>query len=118
MTTRSLAYRQFITSEKKWVVTTVDKVQVSTGLHDINDKEIFEGDIIKAQANENYPDDSGIKEVMFNEQELAFQLRESGYSGGLPLTWGGWESLEIIGNIIDNPELRPELSRRMKEEQQ
>lgn len=82
-----------------------------TGRKDKGGKEIYEGDIVKAIAEPDYPDSSITSDVIFGDT-LQFQIRnkseydtEFEYLSGLPLTWGGWESLEVIGNIYENPEL-------------
>ena len=76
-----------------------------TGLKDKNGKEIYEGDIILTVATSDYPEDTGIKKVIWNDDWFQFQtiIHDNGY--GLPLLWGGYKSLEVIGNIYENPEL-------------
>jgi uncharacterized phage protein (TIGR01671 family) len=76
----------------------------STGRFDINEKEIFDGDIVHARASVEYSDDSTVADVIFGE-DLQWQIRSDNYQHGLPLTWGGWDSLEVIGNIYTNPDL-------------
>ena len=70
-----------------------------TGLLDKNGKEIYDEDILKCVPTEKYPDDGGKFKVHFNN-EAAFVL-----DALLPITWGGFASVEIIGNIYENPEL-------------
>lgn len=75
-----------------------------TGLYDCHGKEIYEGDILRFG---NSP--SGVCEVKWNERITAFCIRFyfERNLGVRPL--GEWviceRSIEIIGNIHDNPEL-------------
>ena len=53
--------------------------------------------------SENY---INISEVIWSESSLRWDVpTEKGDKHGLPLNWGGCESLEIIGNIHENSEL-------------
>ena len=67
-----------------------------TGLHDLNGKEIYEGDIIN---------------LKFGELNANLVVKWDKYMG-LKYHNGGWTSLvhvdthgEVIGNIFENPEL-------------
>jgi uncharacterized phage protein (TIGR01671 family) len=80
-----------------------------TGLRDINGIEIFEGDIVSAVEEEKFGGESSVTDVIQN-MDGQWQVRTLGkddvkYSHGLPIAWGGWEKLEVIGNIYENPEL-------------
>jgi len=71
-----------------------------TGLKDKNGVEIYEGDIIKI-------DDRVIGKVVFDENYLGYFVYTQNEIQ--PLYEGGAEyMLEVIGNIIDNPELLEE----------
>lgn len=80
-------------------------IQEWTGLFDNNGTEIYEGDIVDANAKPEHIEKTGIHEVIFNKKDLQYQLRSAGYEHGLPLTWGGWMSLRVIGNVYQKPVL-------------
>ena len=75
-----------------------------TGLYDKNGKEIYEGDILRFG---NFP--SVVCEVKWNERITAFCIRFYFERNLGSRTLGEWviceRSVEIIGNIHDNPEL-------------
>lgn len=79
-------------------------IQFYTGLKDKNGNEIYEGDIVKAKAENQYYKSSCIGEIIYSD-DVAYQVVKKGDFCGLSLSWGGWESFEIIGNIYQNPEL-------------
>jgi len=63
---------------------------------DKNNKEIYEGDIIKCEIAKKYQDTYGavvIKNVFFNPEELRYEVIMF-----LPISWGGFTSIEIVGN--------------------
>lgn len=89
--------------------------QQSTGLKDKNDKEIYEGDILKERHFEDWGDEEGFEYVgvvryrtYSNDAGNQFSgfvtypnLRENkGYAGN-PIK----VDCEVIGNIFENPEL-------------
>ena len=68
----------------------------STGLKDKNGKEIYEGDIVKDEYGKN-------NEVTYG-QEYDGDDRGTFYHIGFSFN-GDSESIEIIGNVWENPEL-------------
>jgi len=79
-------------------------------LNDIHNVEIYEKDIVKIKnkpdKNVDYEHMQGIAEVHFDESELTFKGINHIKITKM-LTWGGTESIEVIGNAIDNPILIP-----------
>ena len=82
------------------------KIMQFTGILDKNGNEIYEGDILhlvyrKGDEQEDYINPA---DVIFNDVRWQIRcLKEMDH--GLPLNWGGYESIEVIGNIHQNPEL-------------
>lgn len=65
-----------------------------TGLKDKNDKEIYEGDIVKVEGF--------ILKVVWYELAACFRYLDDAHNLLSPLNY---DDPEIIGNIYDNPEL-------------
>lgn len=77
-----------------------------TGLTDKNGKKIFEGDIIEHHAQGNIIVNRGVVVWDASEGRFAYQLRTMlpGFYMHNP------ETVEVIGNIHDNPELQNEVT--------
>ncbi len=75
----------------------------STGLHDKNGKEIYEGDILRHSCTPNGDCCAGIYEVAWHDSGFTFK-DEHGYTSFI--IQQDWQRLiEVIGNIWENPEL-------------
>lgn len=81
-----------------------------TGLKDKNGKEIYEGDIFQAITDDStHSENDTVNDVIFST-DGGWQIRAKNYfdyrfNHGLPIEWGGWREVVIIGNIYENPEL-------------
>lgn len=79
----------------------------STGLFDKNNKEIFEGDIVKYKIGRN----TFIAPVVYNKVYTGFGLREEDGYGGIIFSFVeiaedvDLKTLEVIGNIWEDSEL-------------
>lgn len=78
-----------------------------TGLRDSHGVEIFEGDIVKLKNSAEYPDSNhmeGIGEIKYEAPNWKAFYGEDGFYS-MVLHWGGTASIEVIGNVWENPDL-------------
>lgn len=94
-------YTEYDLFDDTWTNSEYTAVEQYTGLKDKNGKEIYEGDIV---VNTYYDDDDMYK-VLWVDDSVAFGMEslDDMELYKLPL-----ESLEVIGNIHENPELLEE----------
>ena len=84
---------------------TFDDVELmqSTGLVDKNDKEIFEGDIVRISMRIGKSTTTSIGAIEFDKFEVCFRIRNE--LGGHYVTMFHVRYFEVIGNIYETPEL-------------
>ena len=82
----------------------IDKIELmqSTGLHDKNGKEIFEGDIVK-MAKDVYSDPTYYEVI--RHRGGAYRLESNQHGCEL---WLRHTNCEVLGNIYENPGLLEE----------
>ena len=97
-------YQYFIKNEHLQE-TSVDEDSIGqyTGLHDKNEKEIYEGDIVKVFTNKEWR----IGKIIYEHSEFTIDV-----TNNKDLKYGRTSIIEnlteVIGNIYDNPELLEE----------
>lgn len=83
----------------EWIVNNDLNLMRSTGLHDKNGKEIFEGDIVK-MAKDVYSDPTYYEVI--RHRGGAYRLESNQHGCEL---WLRHTNCEVIGNIYENPKL-------------
>lgn len=88
---------------ENWYRVEQDTICQCTGLKDKNGKLIWENDIMLAHLDENYPEDETYIRILWNGS--GFCSKEKGSEDISPIDKFDQEHFEVIGNIIDSPEL-------------
>ena len=95
-----------------WIVNNDLHLMQSTGLHDKNGKEIFEGDVVKRYRSPFFKAKWEYQiETVLKEEASLLLGREFGKNfGTIPFDspFAKSDLLEVIGNIYENPELLEE----------
>ena len=95
-----------------WIVNNDLHLMQSTGLHDKNGKEIFEGDVVKRYRSPFFKAKWEYQiETVLKEKASLLLGREFGKNfGTIPFDspFAKSDLLEVIGNIYENPELLEE----------
>jgi len=89
------------------------KLMQSTGLKDINDKEIYEGDVIKVSNGLcDIDEENPFVVVKWDEEAGGYTMKD--FTGEFDTLNIGWQiadklvRVEVVGNIYENPELLEE----------
>lgn len=96
-------YSEIIGQNKDWFYINPDTICQYTGLKDKNGKEIYEGDILRTEIEDNQYRNYLVK---FDEKELSYELYgNDDLEYRVTCTRYNQIIFEVIGNIFDNPEL-------------
>ena len=90
-------YQNFISGDRE--VGNEVIVQQYTGLKDKNEKDIYEGDIVKATSDQ-YINENFVGKVIFDEGYFLTWINKNDIRG----LWGE-DDIEVIGNIFENKDL-------------
>ena len=77
--------------------------QQFTGVLDRNNKEIYEGDLVRVFNSDGEDYHKQTSEVFYSSRWAQFELKMTGNSLAYYLVQYG--SLEVVGNVFENPEL-------------
>ena len=78
-----------------------------TGLKDKNDREIYEGDIVRAVRFSRW---EGVAKYSDKNQAFVFECIDKNYRGNIVFMSQFDQGFKILGNIYENPELLKELT--------
>lgn len=96
----------------QWFLVEPKSVGLTMGKADINGNVIYSGDIVRCwpEAGSEYDltEYRIVSDVILNVSDLRMEVRTpGGYQHGLPINWGGWDWLEVIGNTTESPDFVP-----------
>lgn len=78
-----------------------------TGLKDKNDREIYEGDIVRAVVFSKW---IGVAKYSDKNQAFVFECIDKNYRGNIVFMSQFDQGFKILGNIYENPEMLEEIS--------